>query len=162
MAVPGSGTLTLEGIAQERLYGTYGSGLVSQQITMTDLINGGGPNPFPALNTSSPSVPSVSKPWPMSDWYNYEQNASGPGCNIVFLGFDPFDPVVACENTAEPNYFSGAGNPGVIFNFSLYDDPGCTNFAPFGWYANPAVNERAQWSIQRGQQFPSWSNIQPC
>jgi len=41
MAVPSSGTLTMLGLAQERKYGTYGSGTISFSILMTDLINGG-------------------------------------------------------------------------------------------------------------------------
>ena len=50
MAVPGSGTLTMLGLAQERKYGTYGSGTISFSIIMTDLINGGGANGGGALD----------------------------------------------------------------------------------------------------------------
>lgn len=161
MAVPGSGTLTLFGIAQERLYGTYGSGIISNPILMTDLINGGGLNSFPALNTSSPSVPGTSTPYGMSEWYGYEQN-SGPACFNYDLAFDPFSQFEACSNPPEPVYYSGAADPTQIYNNLLYKDNVCSVYADFGWYANPATGEVAQWSIPRGQQFPSWSNIQPC
>mgnify|MGYP000200362317 FL=1 len=56
MAVPTSGVLTMEGLAQEVLYGTYGSGNVISPIHMYDLINGGNSagsgNSYPAINTS--------------------------------------------------------------------------------------------------------------
>ena len=55
MAVPTSGVLTMEGLAQEVLYGTYGSGTVAYPIHMYDLINGGNSagsgNSYPAINT---------------------------------------------------------------------------------------------------------------
>jgi len=51
MAVPTTGTLTMLGLAQEAKYGTYGSGTLPHAIKMSDLINGGGQNFFPAINT---------------------------------------------------------------------------------------------------------------
>ena len=55
MAVPTSGVLTMKGLAQEVLYGTYGSGDVTGSIHMYDLINGGNSagsgNSYPAINT---------------------------------------------------------------------------------------------------------------
>ena len=41
MAVPASGTLSMQDIAQERLNNTYGSGSVTGPISMYNLINGG-------------------------------------------------------------------------------------------------------------------------
>ena len=58
MAVPGSGTLSMQDIAQERLNSTYGSGNVSGPISMYNLVNGGNTggavtsgNTYPAINT---------------------------------------------------------------------------------------------------------------
>lgn len=58
MAVPASGTLSMQDIAQERLNSTYGSGNVSGPISMYNLINGGNTggavtsgNTYPAVNT---------------------------------------------------------------------------------------------------------------
>lgn len=58
MAVPSSGTLSMQDIAQERLNNTYGSGSVTGPISMYNLINGGNTggavnsgNTYPALNT---------------------------------------------------------------------------------------------------------------
>jgi hypothetical protein len=55
MAVPTSGVLTMEGLAQEALYGTYGSGTITSPIHMYDLVNGGNSagsgNSYPTINT---------------------------------------------------------------------------------------------------------------
>ena len=58
MAVPASGTLSMQDIAQERLNNTYGSGNVSGPISMYNLVNGGNTggavtsgNTYPAINT---------------------------------------------------------------------------------------------------------------
>jgi len=82
MAVPSTGTLTMLGIAQERKFSTYGSGTISNPILMTDLINGGGNNSFPALNTASPAKPNTSTPHAVSEWYGYDQDGSGYAGNI--------------------------------------------------------------------------------
>ena len=58
MAVPSSGTLSMQDIAQERLNSTYGSGSVTGPISMYNLVNGGNTggavtsgNTYPAVNT---------------------------------------------------------------------------------------------------------------
>lgn len=65
MAVPASGTLSMQDIAQERLNNTYGSGSVTGPISMYNLINGGNTggavtsgNTYPALNTGCDPNPS--------------------------------------------------------------------------------------------------------
>ena len=54
MAVPTSGTLSLKAIAQEALYGTYGSGTITNPIYLYDLVNGGNSagsgNSYPTVN----------------------------------------------------------------------------------------------------------------
>jgi hypothetical protein len=54
MTVPLSGILTMEGLAQEALYGTYGSGTITSPIHMYDLVNGGNSagsgNSYPVVN----------------------------------------------------------------------------------------------------------------
>jgi len=56
MTVPLTGILTIEGLAQEALYGTYGSGTITPPIHMYDLMNGGNSagsgNSYPTLNQS--------------------------------------------------------------------------------------------------------------
>jgi len=55
MAVPGSGVLSMKAMAQEALYGTYGSGTITNPISLNDMVNGTGTasgNNYPAINTS--------------------------------------------------------------------------------------------------------------
>ena len=56
MAVPGSGQLSQLAMAQEALYGTYGSGSVTGPISLYDMVNGGNTNGSghsnPAINTN--------------------------------------------------------------------------------------------------------------
>tara|TARA_B110000858_G_scaffold188846_1_gene234883 strand:+ start:470 stop:1006 length:537 start_codon:yes stop_codon:yes gene_type:complete len=56
MSVPTTGTISEEGLAQERLYGTYGSGTVSNPVKMTELLSSGGLNNFPAKNVACGNV----------------------------------------------------------------------------------------------------------
>lgn len=66
MAVPASGTLSMQDIAQERLNSTYGSGNVSGPISMYNLVNGGntggavtsGDN-YPAVNAGCTPNPAT-------------------------------------------------------------------------------------------------------
>ena len=54
MAVPTSGSLSQLAIAQEALYGTYGSGTITGPISLYDMINGGNTkgsgNSYPTVN----------------------------------------------------------------------------------------------------------------
>ena len=54
MAVPTSGALSMLDIAQEALYGTWGSGTITGPISMYDMINGGNAhgsgNSYPTVN----------------------------------------------------------------------------------------------------------------
>ena len=53
MGVPLSGTISMLGLAQEALNGTYGSGTINGPISMYDLINGGNAGSgetYPAIN----------------------------------------------------------------------------------------------------------------
>ena len=89
MAVPSSGTLTMLGLARERKVGNYNaSTLFLNPILMTDLINGGGLNSFPALNVNSPFKPNTSTPHSMSEWYGYDQDYAPPAeCEVIGLRF---------------------------------------------------------------------------
>ena len=89
MAVPSSGTLTMLGLARERKLGNYFSSVtLFYPILMTDLINGGGLNSFPALNVNSPSKPNTSTPHSMSEWYSYDQDYAPPAeCEVIDLRY---------------------------------------------------------------------------
>jgi len=152
MAVPGSGAITMLGIAQERKYGTYGSGTISSPITMFELLNGGGANAFPSLNSCpQPNVPSYS----MSGWYGYNQSASCSTCNEIYLlsGRDPFS---ACTGREPFPYYTPSDFADQPWrdNSPIYTDPQCTIEAAEGYYSSGS--EYAFYSRSK------WSDIGPC
>jgi hypothetical protein len=63
MAVPASGQLSQLAIAQEALYGTYGSGTVTGPISLYDMVNGGNTNgsgnSYPTVNTGCTPNPAT-------------------------------------------------------------------------------------------------------
>jgi len=67
MAVPTSGVLTMEGLAQEALYGTYGSGTITPPIHLYDLVNGGDSagsgNFYPLVNENCIPNPATRLPF---------------------------------------------------------------------------------------------------
>ena len=84
MAVPSSGTLSMQDIAQERLNSTYGSGSVTGPISMYNLINGGNTggavnsgNNYPALNTGC-------DPHPPDEYVAVSSITSGSGTMKLF------------------------------------------------------------------------------
>ena len=81
MAVPDSGVLTMEGIAQERKFSTYGTGSFLYPILYTDLINGGGLNSFPALKTSCNTTPTYA----LNSWYGYDQDCVSPATGVASM-----------------------------------------------------------------------------
>ena len=61
MGVPTTGSLSMLGLAQEALNGTYGTGTINGAISMYDLMNSGNAGSgetYPALNTSCNPNPS--------------------------------------------------------------------------------------------------------
>ena len=84
MAVPSSGTLTMLGLAQEALYGTYGSGTITSPIHLYDLVNGGNSagsgNSYPAVNQNCTPNPADRSPLPLPYMYVSipETTATGP------------------------------------------------------------------------------------
>jgi len=153
MAVPGSGTLTMLGLAQERKYGTYGSGTISFSILMTDLINGGGANNFPALNTQCIPFPNTSTPHSLNEWYGYDQDCSPVVCDLFLMTY------TARYRTGGEACFAGevevAGNGKGVFQSSIYE-PGteCQTFAAAGAYS-----DGLGWGIWSGS---SWTELGLC
>jgi len=151
MAVPAFGILTMLGIAQERKYSTYGSGNISSAILITDLINGGGPNGFPSLNTSSPSKPNTSTPHSLNEWYGYDQDyVPAPTCISVDLGYDYKDSGRACVAAEKGPMKLYTKNKDSWSDEPLYSDSSCGKFANSGWYSNGKY--AAYWD-NRGQRW---------
>lgn len=65
--VPSSGTLSMQSMAQEALYGTYGSGTITGPISLYDMTNGGNTN---GSGNSYPAVNQACLPNPANRGYN--------------------------------------------------------------------------------------------
>ena len=81
MAVPSSGTLTMLGLAREKEYNNYSStSTPTGPYSLYDLVRGGNTNgsgvSFAQTNTMSPSYPSNTTPYEISDWYGYDHDYS--------------------------------------------------------------------------------------
>ena len=158
MAVPSSGTITLLGIAQERYYGTYGTGTITGPIVYQDLINGGNAGgsgmTYPALNTSSASLPTTTTPWPMNEWYSYDQNATS--CTSVLLGYGSTR-LTACNTIGSGNtYFTSF--PSAIHSNPLYANSACSSHASAGNYAILGGGGTVGYYNGSG----TWSSISTC
>jgi len=89
MAVPGSGTLSLGGLAAEKDVDDYTDVDYDDVLSLKDLTIGGNANgnSFSAdiTNASSASKPNSSAPFAMSEWYSYDHDATnavgGDGTN---------------------------------------------------------------------------------
>ncbi len=80
MAVPSSGALSLLDMAQECAYGTWGTGSITNPISVRDLVAGGNSygsgQSYPSINTSSSSYPPSSTPVTFNSFYSYDKDAS--------------------------------------------------------------------------------------
>jgi len=152
MAVPSSGTLTMLGLAQERKYGTYGSGTISFSILMTDLINGGGANNFPALNTQCVPYPNTSTPHSFNEWYGYDQDCTpAPTCDDFQMQYTAS--YKSGSDACNAKFFDISGDSAKPFNASIYEPgTGCSQFAPAGAYSDG----QGAWGIWSGSAWTSF------
>ena len=150
MAVPSSGTLTMLGIARERYYGNYVStGIIPYPILMTDLINGGGLNNFPALNTNCVPRPNTSTPHSMNEWYGYRQICIAPvECKPIELRFTSRykSGADACVAPLLVVFSADPSNP-KWFTVPLYGDEGCEEGV---WAASGAYSDGNNWGVWDG------------
>ena len=103
MAVPGSGALSLGGLAFEKLEDDYNDGLPSAidtsygPFSLTDATLGGattvGAEDYEPTNGFSASHPNNVIGHGMGEWYSYDHDASSPACNLAYHngGFGTFN-----------------------------------------------------------------------
>ena len=152
MAVPSSGPLTLEGLAQECYYGTYGSGTITDPIYISDLINGGNAAGsgmvYPPINQQSPQHPTTTV---FSDFYGYDSTYSPVTTYPIVLYYDQFDPFVACANPGnQQTYYMDT--PNFQGATQLWDNAGGTILSQPGFYAQTTGRPRF-WADWDGNQF---------
>lgn len=136
MSVPASGPISLEGLAQESLHGTYGTGTISNPISLLNLITGGvvsGGHDYRIINTLSPSRPDAIASHAISEWYSY----NNPICQSVDLFRN-------CDGGRSTTYYTAMAID--VFSHPLYTDSSCTTFAPRRLYSN-------------GSHYSNWDDV---
>ena len=107
MAVPTSGALSMLDIAQEALYGTWGSGTITGPISMYDMINGGNSH---GSGNSYPTVNDDCTPNPVDRSYYqitlYESDYPAPPPVTVFTTRNPITGLVT--NDVLYDYVNGS------------------------------------------------------
>jgi hypothetical protein len=142
MAVPSSGTLSIRGLAREKVYDNYSSTLTpTAPYSMYDLVNGGNTKgsgvSFDATNTDSPNYPNTSTPHKMSEWYGYDHDYTCPGAD-----YGPYTCYYAgvasssCSSTTSATIYTTNNTPGGYSSSYVYawSDSCATVQAPDGWY----------------------------
>ena len=88
MAVPGSGPISLAGLAAEKDEDDYTNVDYDDALSLTDITIGGNANgnSFVAdlTNGFSASHPDNVAPFKMSEFYSYDHDASSPACNLAY------------------------------------------------------------------------------
>ena len=113
MAVPSSGTLSMLGLAREKVYDNYSStSTPTAPYSMYDLVNGGNTNgsgvSFDTTNTASTSYPDTSTPHQMSEWYSYDHDAVG---YTAFAGTSSQSTAAAgCSPSRSNTYYHNGSN----------------------------------------------------
>ena len=89
MAVPTSGALSMQDMAQEALYGTWGSGTITSPISLYDLVNGGNTggsgNTYPTVNSGCTPNPITRGSTPLLQMYKVEEGLSTVGPMTLYV-----------------------------------------------------------------------------
>ena len=129
MAVPSSGALSLLDMAQECAYGTWGSGSITNPISVRDLVAGGNSygsgQSYPSINTSSSSYPPSSTPVTFQSFYSYDKDASSVTSFSASFGGGS-GKAVCGSSTGVTYYHDGSGTYPAV-NDNVYTDSGATN-----------------------------------
>ena len=125
MGVPLSGTISMLGLAQEALNGTYGSGTINGAISMYDLINGGNAGSgetYPAINQNclpNPANRSYSS-------FRAKLNGANYFSNIFYAGS-----LSSLTNGSQLYSSNGGATTLTVGTYSVADNIfvfGCTGF----------------------------------
>lgn len=134
MAVPSSGELSLQSIANEMLQDDYNAALGYTNISLGDM--GSGTSPY-SINTSSASYPNSAAPHGMAEFYSYDNDASSA---TSFTSSVKGTSGSVCSLTQNVTlYHNGAGSlPAVGDN--VFSDSGLTTAVAGGYYRSGSGN----------------------
>ena len=133
MAVPTSGALSMQDIAQEALYGTWGSGTITGPISMYDMINGGNAN---GSGNSYPTVNDGCTPNPVDRIYSPVTVSNVSLTQTVYTTTNPSTSLsigdILYAQVSGGGYVPYGGGGGFIYNSAGDTFFGCPN--PGGQY----------------------------
>jgi len=136
MAVPSSGALSLLDMAQECAYGTWGSGSITNPISVRDLVAGGNSygsgQSYPSINTSSSSYPPSSTPVTFNSFYSYDKDASSLTSFSSSSGTTNSKAV--CSQSIDQTYYHDGSSSHPAVNDSVYSDSGGSSALSDGHY----------------------------
>lgn len=116
MAVPSSGELSLQGIANEMLQDDYNAALGYTNISLGDM--GSGTAPY-SINTGSASYPNSAAPHGMAEFYGYDNDASSVKSFLSSIKASSFDVCSKAQNVTM--YHNGSGTYPVVGDIVSFD-----------------------------------------
>ena len=141
MAVPSSGTLSLLGLAKEKVHDDYNSGSsISGQIPFSYLTLGGQggsqQETYDTTNTNSASYPDNNQPHQMTDWYGYDHDATSTYTQYRTIHYAK--PLAACNPgiTSVQTWTTASFANGV----TVYTDAGVSTTLAAGNYGYHTSN----------------------
>ena len=136
MAVPSSGALSLLDMAQECAYGTWGSGSITNPISVRDLVAGGNSygsgQSYPSINTSSSSYPPSTTPVTFQSFYSYDQDASSLTSYSSASGTT--NSKAFCSQSIDQTYYHDGSSTHPAVNDNVYSDSAGSNPLDDGYY----------------------------
>lgn len=148
MAVPSSGTLSLQKLAKEKVLEDYDSSTsIVGGIHLSDLVKGGNeagsPTDYDETNNNSSSKPNESAPHEMSEWYGYDHDAAGgfsnPGSFTFRFSTSSSAACTASTVTVYIFYYQDWYKDSPITSSSpvdIYSSSSLASYATAGWYSN--------------------------
>ena len=149
MAVPSSGSLSLRRIAAEKVFDNYDitlDGLAQATLGTTSLkdvstsgnSNGSTPS-FDATNTNSSSYPDGTAPYSMSEFYEYDHNATAASASSATYYFSSTAQSSCISTNGVTVYWSGSGDA-LDQGHKIYTNSGLTSLATAGYYRSEEVD----------------------
>lgn len=148
MAVPSSGTLSLQKLAKEKVLENYNSSAsIDGGIHLSDLAKGGNEagsqTDYDETNNNSSSKPNESGPHEMSEWYGYDHDAAGgfsnPGSFTFKFSTSASSACTASTVTVYVFYYQDWYKASPVTSSSpvdIYSSSAMTSYAAAGWYSN--------------------------
>lgn len=155
MAVPGSGELSLQKLAKEKVLENYNStSSVQGEIHLADLALGGNEygsqTYYDETNNNSSSKPNESMPHSMSEWYSYDHDAIGgfnnPGIFTLKYSTSSSAACGASTVTVYVFYYQDWWKTSPItsaLGVDIYSSSALTSYASAGWYSDG--NKKRYW-----------------